>query len=243
VRRKPLATRLHRWSLHRLGYGNGDPGKNGEYRLLDDLPAEPIVFDVGAHHGDYAAAVLERRPSAHVHCFEPGEETFRILAQKMDGRACLHNVALADSVGQRVLHSDFPGSAGASLFVRDLSWLENPFDREETVDVETVDSVCEAENIERIDMLKIDAEGADHLVLRGAARMIGEGRVGMVMFEYGGTALNSHFFIRDYYQLLDGFRLYRVLPDGLLPLGPYTELLEIAHYCNYCAIPAARLTR
>lgn len=123
ISRRPIAIRAHRRSLARLGYGNDDPDTNGEYRLLDELPEVPTVFDVGAHHGDYALAVLSRRPRATVHCFEPAAETFSELARRLAGRARLHQVALSDSTGGRTLYGDRAGSAMASLFRRDLHWL------------------------------------------------------------------------------------------------------------------------
>jgi len=203
---------------------------------LDELPPAPVVFDVGAHHGDYAAAVLERRPNARVHCFEPSANTFDVLAARLDGRASLHRVALADRAGARTLYGDRVGSPMASLFHRDLAWLELATDLEEEVQTQTLDGVCAAEGVDEIDLLKIDAEGAEYLVLLGAQRMLGERRIGRVMFEYGGTALDSHFFLRDFYRLLGGFTLFRVLPDGVLPLGPYGVHLELAEYANYVAV-------
>jgi FkbM family methyltransferase len=238
ISRRPIATRLNSWSLARLGYGNGNPATNGEYRLLDELPEAPTVFDVGAHHGDYAAAVLDRRPNATVYCFEPSAQTFQVLATRVGDRARLHAAALSDQTGTRILYGDRVGSPMASLFRRDLRWLGVESSVEQTVETETLDRVCFAEGIDHIDLLKIDAEGADHLVLLGARRMLEQRRIARIMFEYGGTALDSHFFMRDFYRLLDGFTLYRVLPDGLLPLGPYREHLEIAHYSNYCALRA-----
>jgi len=236
INRRPIATGLHRWSLKRLGYGNGDPATNGEFRLLNELPNTPVVFDVGAHHGDYAAAVLDRRPNATVHCFEPSEEPFEILEGRLGERARLHRIALSDRAGARTLYGDRVGSPMGSLFHRDLRWLDLETDIEEEVETQTLDDVCAAEGVDQIDLLKVDAEGAEYLVLLGSQQMLGEGRIGRVMFEYGGTALDSHFFLRDFYRILDGFTLYRVLPDGVLPLGPYGVHLELAEYSNYLAV-------
>lgn len=235
--RRPIATRLHEWSLARLGVGNSDPATNGEYRLLEELPDSPVVFDVGAHHGDYAAAVLERRPNATVHCFEPAAETFQVLATRMGDTARLHRVALAECAGTRRLYGDRVGSEMASLFRRDLAWLslENAFLEE--IETSTLDEVCADTQVDHIDLLKIDAEGAEYLVLVGARRMLAERRIDRIVFEYGGTALDSHFFLREFFELLAGHTLFRVLPDGLLPLGSYREQLEVAQYANYVATP------
>ena len=235
--RRPIATRVHEWSLARLGFGNSDPATNGEYRLLDDLPESPVVFDVGAHHGDYAAAALERRPRAAVHCFEPATETFQVLATRMAQTARLYRVALADRHGTQTLYGDRVGSEMASLFQRDLGWLNLRNDPLEEIETRTLDDVCAAEHVEHIDLLKVDAEGAEYLVLLGARRMLAGRRIDRIVFEYGGTALDSHFFLREFFQLLAGHALYRVLPDGLLPLGPYRVQLEVAQYANYVAVP------
>ena len=236
IARRPVATRLLRWSLARLGYGNGDPAANGEFRLLEELPPTPIVFDVGAHRGDYAAAVIAKRPGAVVHCFEPSASTFDILATRLGRSARLHRFALADHDGAMTLHGDAVGSAMSSIFRRDLSWLDLATDCAEEVETRRLDDVCEAEHVEHIDLLKIDAEGAEYLVLLGAQRMLGEQRIDRVVFEFGGTAMDSHFFMRDFYRVLRGFTFYRVLPHGLLPLGAYGVHLELLEYSNYCAV-------
>jgi FkbM family methyltransferase len=235
--RRPLATRLHEWSLTRLGIGNSDPATNGEYRFLEELPESPVVFDVGAHHGDYAAAVLERRPRATVHCFEPAAETFHILASQMRDTARLYRIALADRAGTQPLYGERVGSEMASLFQRDLGWLNLVNASLEEIETRTLDEVCLDEHVEHIDLLKIDTEGAEYLVLLGARRMLAEQRIDRIVFEYGGTALDSHFFLREFFQLLAGHTLFRVLPDGLLPLGRYRAQLEVAQYANYAAIP------
>ena len=53
-----------------------------------------------------------------------------------------------------------------------------------------------------VDLLKIDTEGAEARVIQGAAGMIEAGVIDMLVIEYGGTALDSHRFVRDYYLLL-----------------------------------------
>lgn len=49
---------------------------------------------------------------------------------------------------------------------------------EEQVAVTTVDAFCAEHEVEEIDFSKIDAEGADLAVLQGAARMLGDGKIG-----------------------------------------------------------------
>jgi FkbM family methyltransferase len=238
VVRRRLASRLFDWSSRRLGYGNDDPATNGEFRLLAELPERPTVFDVGANRGDYAQGVLERKPGAHVHCFEPSPTAFAALLANLGDRAILHNVALDSTPGQAVLYADERGSGLSSLYRRDLRALGMPFGQQtESVVVSTLDIEADQAGVDHVDLLKIDAEGAEARVIEGAARMIETGSIDMLVIEYGGTALDSHRFVRDYYALLaDRYDLYRVLPDGLLPLGAYREAYERAEYMNFCAL-------
>ena len=232
--RRPIAQAVFAWSLRRLGFGNGDARRNGEHRLLDGLPARPVVFDVGAHHGDYAAAVLARRPGARVYCFEPSEHAFAELERRVGGRVELRPFALGDRQGAGTLHADRPGSEMTSLYQRDLGGAGPSFTAGERVEIRTLDAVRESEGIERIDLLKIDAEGAELLVLKGAPRSILEGAVDAIVFEYGGTALDSRAFLRDFFGILgEHYDVFRVLPGGVLPLGPYRPQLELTEYANY----------
>ena len=236
--RRPVAARLFSWSSRRLGYGNSDPATNGELRLLDDLPLEPVVFDVGARHGDYAAAVLSRRSGATVFCFEPSQSSFAVLTSRLAGRATLRNCALAERAGTATLWSDTQGSEMSSLYRRDLTQLGIEFGGiSERVAVSTVDIECRLAGIEHIDLLKIDAEGAEEAVIAGASAAIQKDGVDRIAFEYGGTALDSGSLVRDFYRRLsERYDLYRVLSDGLLPMGQYREAYERAEYVNMVAI-------
>jgi hypothetical protein len=60
------------------------------------------------------------------------------------------------------------------------------------VDVVSLDSFCAKKGIGRIDVLKVDAEGTDDRVLRGADGMFRGGKVGLVYIE-----LNYHPIFKD----------------------------------------------
>jgi hypothetical protein len=53
-------------------YWNMD--RNGEGRVLEifclTAKKNPVVFDVGANHGDWTARLLALRPDSEVYCFE-----------------------------------------------------------------------------------------------------------------------------------------------------------------------------
>ena len=98
----------------------------------------------------------------------------------------------------------------------------------------TVDAYCAAEGIERVDYLKVDAEGHDLAVLQGAAGMLEVG-VRFVQFEFGGGNIDSRTFLRDFVRLLEPrYRISRVLTDGLEPVD-YSERDEVFLTTNFLA--------
>ena len=157
-------------------------------RLVASIP-EPIVFDVGANVGQtlqrYAAAI----PNARVHCFEPFPASFNALAETAAQypRATAHELALADADGERVLHASTTYHTRNSLLERPTGgrtyWRGGALDEEVTVRVETLDSFRARTNVERIDILKIDVQGAEGLLLDGAKGTLGAGAIGLIYTE------------------------------------------------------------
>ncbi len=148
-----------------------------------------IVFDVGANVGQTAAEALSAFPNATVFAFEPHPETFRRLSQGLsNARLFIHQLALGDTAGE-VCFYEYGTSGGASLmnslvadarFPRQFGYTAST----RTVQCATIDGFCAANGIERIDILKIDAEGCDLAVIKGAGRMFTEGRIGFVYTEF-----------------------------------------------------------
>jgi FkbM family methyltransferase len=108
--------------------------------------------------------------------------------------------------------------AETRIFVTDnsvTSSLHRPerYLHEEQVTVTTIDYFCQKREIDRIDLLKIDAEGHDLEVVQGASRMLAAGSVAMVLAEVGFTPGDDrHVLFDDVRDLLSpyGFRLFGI---------------------------------
>jgi FkbM family methyltransferase len=199
----------------------------------------PIVFDVGAYCGDYGAMVRRYSPSAAIYAFEPHPQSFTVLdARAMRHRIVALNLACAERSGVAELF-DLAEADGSRIASLDRAVFDQHYHqscRPLPVMTTTIDRFAEEHGIDRIDLLKIDTEGTELAVLRGARRMIRTGSIAAVQFEFNAMAAIRRTFLRDFYEELPDHQFHRLLPDGLLALGPYRSALEIFHYQNIVAL-------
>ena len=98
--------------------------------------------------------------------------------------------------------------------------------------------------IQRIDLLKIDAEGNELDIIKGARRMIEQQRVACIQFEFGECDVYSRVFLKDFYDTLPSYSFFRICSRGLIPLGQHKPQHEIFQYQNIVAVDkASRLAR
>ncbi len=184
------------------------------------LPEEPVVLDVGAHAGEYAELVIRSFPTARLHALEPHPASFRRLAERAQGRFMTHNIGLSDAAGRVPLH-DYAaenGSSHASLHREVFERVHRRESAQHLVDVTTLDDFLESHGIERVSLLKIDTEGHECRVLRGARRLIDAGAIDLIQFEFSELSLACGCLFNDIAHLLPGFEFHMMLPHGLIPL-------------------------
>ena len=144
------------------------------------------------------------------------------------------NYGLSDTSGKMSIYSDKSGSTMASLYKRDLEYRNINFENNEEVDILTLDEFCANQKIDNILLLKIDVEGNEYNVLKGAKRMLEEGRIKYIQFESGGCNISSRIFFFDFWNLLnEKYKIYHIMKDGIDEINNYDERLEIFTYCNY----------
>jgi len=222
------------------GDNNFEMSDNGEEWLLQRaIPHATIVFDVGANQGDWTMAAARLNPTATLHCFEPSPTTFASLSARCAGlKVVLNNRGCGEVSGERSLFIDFDGSGANSLY--DRVGTGNSAKKQEAVSITTVDEYCSAAQIGQVDFLKIDVEGHELAVLRGARRLLTEGRVGMVQFEYGGTYIDARTLLKDICEYVrsanDSYELYKLFPRHLQAIPEYRASLETFQYSNWALV-------
>lgn len=140
-----------------------------------------IILDVGANIGQSAIRFRAAFPSARIISFEPIASTFAELERNTQGLGIeLYKLALGaeSKVGTMYLTS-------VSLTNSLIEPPESALRGSEVVEVITIDQFVRKHRIERIGLLKIDAEGFDLEVIRGAAETLASGAVRFVLVEVG----------------------------------------------------------
>jgi FkbM family methyltransferase len=146
------------------------------------------IFDVGANVGQSARAFAKAFGRSTVHSFEPFPAAYarlEELAKTSGGRIKAYQLACGASEGHMDVAVDPNSVSGLNQLHSDSN--RSPSSRNQTVRIKisTIDTICEHQSIEGIDILKTDTEGYDANVLAGAHRMLSEGRVRCVICEVG----------------------------------------------------------
>lgn len=180
---------------------------------------EPIVaLDVGANEGLTARRILELFPKATVHAFEPSPNILPTLEKAAAGCPSIRITRAA--VGSRDGTIDFnitddhwcssvlkPSELGKRFYG---SWLD--VQKTITVPIVTLDAWSTREHIAHVDLIKIDTQGYDLEVLKGAQRLMRSGvRAINCEFqfasEYEGCSTFSQI---DRFMNESGFSLYQL---------------------------------
>jgi FkbM family methyltransferase len=216
-----------------MGVLNYESSKlSGERALLQRIGRigwTPTVLDVGAHDGGYISEVLEFMPNANIFGFEPHPDSFNRL-QKMQNKQCtVVNAAVGEAAGTCTLYdyARAQGSQHASTIAGVINEIHHDNDVNSwTVPRITLDDFVRTHAIPHIHLLKIDTEGAELNVLRGAESILKENKIDVIQLEFNSIHVLSRVFVRDIRDALSNFVPYRLLPDGPVPLESYNPTTE-----------------
>lgn len=241
---QPFFERLHRISLRGMNYGlGGIIETSGEKNLLKVLNEElkniesPVLFDVGANDGKYIEEMYSafRKNAPVIYGFEPSKFTYEKLLKKFenDPNIRLKQIGLASAKGEMQLYYNEQGSGWASLYERQISEFNKGLSQSEVVVLDTLDAFCKSNSIDHIDFMKIDVEGHELEVLKGGTDMLKNIR--FIQFEFSFANYDSKTFMKDFFEVLKDFRIYRVLQNGIREFS-YDPRYEIMMTTNFLAI-------
>ena len=202
-----------------------------------------VIVDVGANDRAYGQDILV---NTYIFAFEPHPVSFERLKKDRSRNVIPVKAAVGDKVGKTQLwdfadHAprkpDQPTSQLATLHPKIITDLYHQPAKKYSVNLTSLDAYFADKKIKRIDLLKIDAEGNELAVLKGAKKLLKANRIEMIQFEFNETHAFSHVLMKDFYDQLPDFNFYRLLPSGMAPLGAYRPLThEIFGFQNIVAI-------
>lgn len=222
------------------GKSHRDDPITDEERMIIKKCIRPgdVVFDVGAHHGKWSESVL-KIADAKIHAFEASQEAFAVLQGTIADKVTLNWNAVSNRDEDLTFHVYRDDARLSSLYRRtsvEDELLTAGFDAI-TVPGTTVDSYWNGRS-EQIRFLKVDVEGAEYDVLRGARGLLRRGQVDFLQFEYGGTFLDAGTSLRNVWSYLRrfGYRVLRVQNGKFTEVRKFTDKTEDYSYSNYLAL-------
>ncbi len=258
MKTKMIADHLYRfifsrscfYKLHKLflclalkGMGvslDGNLSDTGEEFILSKLSSKKtkIIFDIGANVGHYSKELVKYFPNSKIYAFEPVSENI-IAYKKLHGtnkNIELIPWGLGKEDSKEMIY--YPKFKGASSLASIHNVFRNNEDlRGEEIHLIKLNDFCKQRNINKIDFMKIDVEGNELSVLQGAKRLIEEGKIKIIQFEFNWINVYSKVFMEDFRELLKDYDLYRLLPRGLLKIDfSKKTYYEIYNFQNILAI-------
>ncbi len=162
---------------------NNSTNKHSDHALrnMRNWSGGDVVFDVGANDGRTILRIREQLSSPRFYAFEPVSSTYRTLVERtrpFDSVRCFQ-CALGAEPGRKAIYvneidsmSSFSPTWGTAV-------------RTETVEVKTVDQVMSEQGLDFIHYLKIDTEGFELEVLKGAKEALSASRIAIIQVEVG----------------------------------------------------------
>lgn len=144
-----------------------------------------VIFDVGANLGVYSFAALAVAREAAVHAFEPTPEIASQLKSAADLNSLyglhVHEIAASNISGHGRLNR-CRGHTGTNGGMNYIHGTAQPGDLD-CVQLIKLDDFCRQSKINRIDLMKVDVQGHEFDVIKGAEELLRAGRIGTLLFE------------------------------------------------------------
>jgi FkbM family methyltransferase len=188
---------------------------------LSGLPVKTI-FDVGAHIGMTALEFSDRLPAATVYAFEPSPKNFQRMAGNLVGKPDIRRFKIGFGAhperAKLFMDPDHPSMARLNA--------KETLPSEE-VEIATIDQFCSEQSITTIDILKIDTEGHEVAVLKGAPGLLATGNIRLIKAECTVNPDNAyHTPFADLCAVLYplGYRLFAIYEQTDNPRSPGPHL-------------------
>lgn len=173
------------------------------------------LFDVGANRGQTAKYMRKKFPEAKIYCFEPIKDTYELLREKTTRLGLsYYNLALGAESGEVEVKVDVQNRNSTRNTLIEENTVHDPSAvKIEKVQVVRLTDFCKTNNIEKIDYLKIDTEGYDLEVLKGATEMLENASIAFIQAEVSMNPKNT--FHVDFVEVKNFLEKYKYVLFGI----------------------------
>lgn len=206
-------------SLNRLYENrNHDIRSNGELTILKKLSKlnPQIIIDAGANLGDYSMWTKQYCPNTKIYSLEPVKKTYDLLlnnVQKFNNIIPLQKGLYKENCKKNI--NLYSSNEHSSIYKAER--LSN--DIEGVVEIELIkgDDFLKTYNIVKIDLLKLDLEGAEYDALLGFEKSLKANKINLIQFEYGFINITTKKLLIDFYDLFEsfGYRVGKIFPKNV----------------------------
>ena len=210
-----------------------------EWRFLNKhLTAEMVFVDVGANQGEYALFAAKRLTKGKVLAFEPVDFFFDLLedntARNRFSNIQVFPFGLSDAYQRLPIYAG-PAGAGeheglATIF---QSQVRNRLVQE--IELQIFDDLVPGLGLTRMDFIKIDVEGAELMVLKGARKSIEKYRPWVMLEINAETFQNASYTVDEIRTFFDSlqYACYLIGKGGILKKTPVLPTLGNVIYAPY----------
>ncbi len=198
--------------------------------MAENLSKDNNCIDVGCHKGEILDLMLKFSPQGKHYGFEPIPYLYNNLENKYNKVATIYPYALSDNSGGTTFNfvKNAPAYSGIKKRRYDIS---NPEIEEINVEMKTLDSIIPKG--EKVDLVKIDVEGAEFAVIKGAKNLLKKDKP-LIIFECGkgasdfyGTTPNDLF---NYMSNEIGLNIYTL--NGFIKKKKSMSINDFENYFN-----------
>jgi len=237
-------TALLKLIIRFLGYNNHKNFySSGEIHFLRNVCKEKpkICLDIGANVGKYSNYLLENS-STKVIAFEPLSKTFKKLIKikkNYSDRFFIYNIGLGEKKTKKNIYYDKHNLQWANFNpeVNKIDYLKNN-KKQIKCSIDTLDNFTKKNKKiihSKIDLVKIDTEGFELEVLKGAEKTIKKFKPKYIQIEYNWHHLFKNINLYYFSRYLKDYDTYKILPFSKRLLKINTERPE-HNYFNYSNI-------
>jgi len=182
-----------------------------ESKLLDLIDVkDKIIFDIGAFRGVFTNNLIKQENlngnNSKYYLFDPNPNAKVYLAEVLKNKNVIYSELALDNSNTKkefTINRFFEASGSSlksansedklyNMTRKSVLKLLNPFKKLQDyekiiVQTQTIDNFCSLNNIDKIDLLKLDCDGTEYEILLGAEKLLAKDKIGLIYTEISGT--------------------------------------------------------